>query len=386
MRCSSFSSDLRAFALVASVASVALDACSSSTSDTPVTTPTADAGADAVAPALTDEQQKSLALQGMHDALLLNANALVQAATDLQALAPVTTGRGWDVTADAKTLTDMKATWVRARTAYEKIEGALAPLFPDIDYVIDARYDDFLADLATKGGDAYLFDDRGVTGMHAVERILFADVTPARVVTFEKALQGYVIAAVPSTETEAKDFKTKLLAKLVSDAIALRDAWTPAKINAAVAFQGLIALMNEQREKVEKASSNEEESRYAQRTMADLRDNLEGTRTAYSFFKPWIVAKVNTKDPSKDGAAVAAKLDAGLVALDAAYAKVTGDAIPAPPATWSAEAPSAADLATPFGTLYASVRSAVDPAADGSVVFEMNVAAELLGFPIFTAN
>ena len=38
----------------------------------------------------------------------------------------------------------MTAAWVRARTAYEHIEGALAPLFPDLDAAIDARYDDFL--------------------------------------------------------------------------------------------------------------------------------------------------------------------------------------------------------------------------------------------------
>ena len=44
--------------------------------------------------------------------------------------------------------------------------------------------------------------------------------------------------------------------------------------------------MNEQREKVVKASTaTEEESRYAQRTMADIRDNLAGTKNAYALFQ-----------------------------------------------------------------------------------------------------
>src|SRR5262249_44102286 len=158
-----------------------------------------------------------------------------------------------------------------ARTAYEHVEGAIAPLFPDIDVSIDARYDDFMTQLAAQGGDADLFDDRGVTGMHAVERIVYADVTPARVVAFERSLPGYVPAAFPATAAEAAEFKTKLCQKLVSDAEELVAQWTPADIDAAIAFQGLISLMNEQREKVQKAASNEEESRYSQRTMADLR-------------------------------------------------------------------------------------------------------------------
>ena len=45
--------------------------------------------------------------------------------------------------------------------------------------------------------------------------------------------------------------------------------------------------------------------------------------------------------------------------------------------------PSAADLATPFGMLWQQVHEAVDPTRDGSVVFEMNAVAVLLGFPEF---
>ena len=42
-----------------------------------------------------------------------------------------------------------------------------------------------------------------------------------------------------------------------------------------------------------------------------------------------------------------------------------------------------ADLATPFGMLWQKVHDEVDPAREGSIVFEMNDVAILLGFPEF---
>ncbi len=350
-------------------------ACSSSTEGNgPVTPAPTGTTPPVTTPPLDDTAQKNKAVQGMHDVLLADVQALAQATAELQAAAPTPTGRGWDKT-DADAIAAMRASWLKARTAYEHIEGALAPLFPDIDVSIDARYDDFLADLVAKGGDPYLFDDQGVTGMHAVERILFSDNIPERVVTFEKALTGYVPAAVPATQAEAADFKNKLCAKLVADTKRLLSEWTPAKIDVRIAYAGLTSLVAEQQEKVKKASTGEEESRYAQRTMGDLRDNLEGTKKVYAVFQPWITSK----------ASPAADLDksilAGLASLDAAYKSVNGEAIPEPPATWSAENPSAADLATPFGKLYSSVLKQSDPANTDSVVSKLDAAGLLLGFP-----
>ncbi len=334
------------------------------------------------APPETDAQYRAEAVHGLHDAYLGDLRALVRAAGDLQRAAPSPADRGWDATKDAAAIAAMKDAWVRARTAYEHVEGALAPLFPDIDVSIDARYDDFLAQLGA-AGDTDLFDDEGVTGMHAVERILYSSVTPRRVVAFESSLPGYVPAAFPATAAQAAEFKSKLCGKLISDARELEQQWTPADIDAAIAFQGLISLMNEQREKVQKASSNEEESRYSQRTMADLRDNLSGTKVAYAFFQPWITAKASPGVPSRDGRTIDGAIEAGFAALDQAYRRVDGDAIPQPPATWSAEAPSAAGLATPFGELYTVVDRAVDPNTASSVVAQMSDAATVLGFPEF---
>lgn len=346
-------------------------ACSSSDSATPAPAPPV-----VTPPGPTDAEQRAKAVQTMHDALLVDVTALAQAVADLKEAAPTPADRGWDKTLDAAAIASMRATWIRARTAYEHIEGALAPLFPDIDTAIDARYDAFLADLAAQGGDKYLFDDEGVTGMHAVERILFSDVIPARVVEFEKALPGYLPAAMPATAVEATDFKNKLCVKLVADTKLLLGEWTPAKIDAAVAYTGLVSLVSEQREKVVKASTGEEESRYAQRTMTDLRDNLAGTKTVYGIFQPWLLTKTS------GGAELDRAILAGLANLETAYAAVTGDAIPAPPATWSAENPSAADLATPFGQLYSSVDKQVDRAAAESVVAKLDAAGKLLGLTI----
>jgi len=326
----------------------------------------------------TDVEFQQEVVSGMHDSLLSDIADLVQAAKDMQAAAPEPKGRGWDADEDADAISATKDAWVKARVAYEHIEGALAPIFPDIDASIDFRYDDFLADPQI-GEDDDLFDDEGVTGMHAVERILWAPEIPQAVIDFEAALPGYQPAAFPATEAEAKAFKAKLVGRIITDATTLHDQWTPQKIDVGGAFQGLVSLMNEQREKVNKASTNEEESRYSQRTMADIRDNLDGTRKIFVIFQPWLQAK-------QGGDHIDQEIDDGFDKLNRLYSAVKGDAIPAPPASWSAESPSASDLSSPFGKLYSGVSDAVDPNTDGAIVFDMNEAATLLGFPIFQAE
>jgi iron uptake system component EfeO len=313
---------------------------------------------------------------GMHDTLSMQIAAFLAASKDLKSAAPVTAGRGWDATEDAAAMTSMVDAWKRVRDAYEHIEGAIAPLFPEIDFAVDARYDDFLTELNGQGDDNP-FDGAKVTGQHAIERILFVGTTPPTVIEFEKALPGYKAATLPLTEKDATDFKDGLCEQMIADVIKLQTEWQPAKIDLGGAFTGLISLMNEQSEKVNKAATQEEESRYAQRTLADLHANLDGTITAYNLFKPWIVSKGN-------GVAIDGKIQEGFQALRTAYDKYPGDAIPQPPATWSSQNPTPADLETDFGKLYTAVQQAADPGRMGSVVEQMNAAAKLLGFPGFT--
>jgi len=320
------------------------------------------------------DYQKEIAT-GMQSAIAVEIDAWLASSKSLCEAAPTPQGRGWDAKLDADAIAAMKAAWGKARTSYEHIEGAVAPLFPELDAATDARYDDFLSELGDKG-DANLFDDQGVTGMHGIERILFSDSTPTEVTDFEKPLLGYVAAAYPATEAEAASFKGKLCGQLVVDITSLRDQWKTAKLDIGAAFQGLISLMNEQHEKVNKASTGQEESRYSRHTLGDLHANLQGTETIYALFQPWI--------QSKDGGAASDKgITAGFKELHVAYDANPGDTIPSPPATWSAT-PSEADLATPFGKLFQAVTVAVDPMRDGSVVFEMNEAAGVVGLPGFT--
>jgi len=333
------------------------------------------AGCSSTASDSSDQTFQSSVERGVHDTLLDDMGDLVQAATDLQADAPLPTGRGWDTTLDADAITKMKADWVRARAAYERMEGAVAPIFPDLDYSLDARYDDFLSRLGGFG-DPDPFDDQGVTGMHAIERILYSDSIPARVVDFEDKLPGYAVAAMPATEQEAAEFASSLCGRLVTDATELQTEWAPSHIDLGSAFKGLISLMNEQHEKVSKAATGEEESRYSQHTMTDIRDNLTGTKAVYELFQPWIVSKTGGSDADT-------QIEAGFDSLAQTYAMFPGDTIPEPPATWSSFNPTTDDLATPFGQLFSAVETAVDPQAPSSVVSEMNRAAVLLGFPEF---
>jgi|SRR6185295_17156654 len=320
----------------------------------------------------SDAEFKADVVAAMHDSIAADLADLVQAARDLQAAAPV---HAWSTTADAAAIAAMRDAWKRTRVAYEHVEGATAPIFGDLDVTLDARYDDYLVLLGT-AGDPNAFDATGVTGMHGIERILYAPDIRPEVIAFETALPGYRPAAYPRNADEAIGFKTALVEKLITDTMSLHDQWQPAAIDIGAAYQGLVGLMNEQKEKVNLAATGEEESRYANLTLFDLRNNLAGTRKVYEVFRPWIRSHPGG---GESDAAIVAKFGA----LDALYAALPGDAIPVVPDDWSSDQPTPANLATPFGMLWQAVRDAVEPGTDGSVVFEMNQVATMLGFPEF---
>jgi iron uptake system component EfeO len=310
----------------------------------------------------------------MQASIAADLTDLVAAAKDLQTAAPTPSGRGWNPTDDAAAVTAMKAAWRRTRIAYEHVEGALAPIFPDLDVSMDARYDDYLAILGA-AGDPDAFDDQGATGMHSIERILYSDQIRPEVVAFESNLPGYGPAAFPATAADAVEFKTKLVQRLIDDATSLKAQWTPANVDIDAAFQGLIDLMNEQHEKVTKAATGEEESRYSQMTLFDLRNNLDGTQAIYDLFQPWLRTKAN-------GPAVDAKITDDMNALGTLYDSFAGDEIPSPPTTWSSDDPSQADLQTPFGMLFTRVNAAVDADSSTSIVGQMTQAATILGLTL----
>jgi iron uptake system component EfeO len=315
-----------------------------------------------------DADRATLAVKEYIDANIAELSAAVVA---LQADAPAPDADGWSPQADRAAIDSMKADWYRARTAYEHIEGAIAVLFPDLDVSTDERYDGFLDGSTT---DENLFDDEGVTGIHAVERVLWADSAPAHVVTFEKGIKGYKAAAFPANEQEARDFKEKLCGRLVKDVGSMQAQFKPLALDLSSAFHGVRGSVQEQAEKLEKAAAGDgaEESRYAQYTLADMRANVDGGKAIYAAFQPWLRSK------GAEGEAMDQKITQGFDDLRAMYDGFPGDSLPPPPAGFS---PAAPDESTPYGKLYVKLTLDRDEKQPGSLSASMLQASEALGLP-----
>jgi iron uptake system component EfeO len=320
---------------------------------------------------MTDDDYRAEVDSAIHDSIAADLLDLVKAARSLQAASP---SRVWDPVVHASAISEMRSAWKAARVAYEHVEGAIRVAFPDLDETLDARYEDSLAELAAQGvhGDRDLFDSRGVIGMHAIERILFAPDIRSEVVDFERTLTGYSPAAYPSSDSDAISFKTVLVQRLIDDAESLLTQWQDATIDVGAAYRGLVDLMIEQQEKVNLAVTNEDESRYSNVTLFDLRNNLDGTVKIYNLFRDWVRSK-----PAGDHSDIAVQIKFGkLVVL---YSSTSGDSLPMVPSGWR-DGPSPDDLATPFGAMWQTVHESVDPASDSSVVSTMNRIATMLGF------
>src|SRR5436190_13346659 len=76
----------------------------------------------------TPEQQAEAAVKIQIQTELGN---LVEAAMGMQAAAPAPDADGWNDTVDANAVMAMRSQWKAERRAYERIEGAIAVLFPE---------------------------------------------------------------------------------------------------------------------------------------------------------------------------------------------------------------------------------------------------------------
>ena len=317
---------------------------------------------------LTDAEYEKKTIVTVKEFIQKNLDDLAAAAAGIEAKAPAPDADGWNAMADKGAIDAMKAEWKKARIAYESVEGAIAVVFPELDRSTDARYDDFVETTP----DADLFDDSGVTGVHAIERILWADQIPEKVVAFESKLKNYIKPAFPANATEAQEFKEKLCHRLTAEAQDMSKQFKGLALDAPSAYRGVIGSAHEQVEKIEKAATGEEESRYAQFTLADMRTNIAAARATYEAFQPWLLTK-------QGGDAIDKKILAAFAQLKASNDKLSGDSLPDVPEGWTSEKPSDAMLATPFGELYKVIKFNSDEKQDGSLVFEMNASASLLG-------
>ena len=329
------------------------------------------AGALAACTDRTDDDFRAEVAVQMHASITEDLRDLAKAARALQAAAPT---RKWDPVSDRTAIMKMQESWKGARIAWEHVEGAVAPLFAGYNVSMDARYEDFLTGLGGKP-DPNPFDATGVVGMHAIERILFAQEIRPEIIWMESNRTGYSPARYPGTDNEAIAFKTQLVQRLIEDADGLIEEWVPSQVDIGSSYVGLVGLMSEQREKVALAVTGEEESRYANITLFDLRNNLDGTKKVYELFRNWILAKsAETSDR---------RILERFTSLMAAYYTTNSDSLPEVPSGWSSDNPTPDNLNTPFGALWMQVRESVDPSTDGSVVFEMNRVAKVLGLPAF---
>jgi iron uptake system component EfeO len=317
---------------------------------------------------LDDNAREKEAIVAVKAFIQKNLDDLAGATEALAADAPAPDADGWNATADKAAVDAMKEDWKKARRAYESIEGAIAVVFPDLDFTTDARYDDFVA----TSPDDNLFDDQGVTGVHAIERILWSDQIPERVTAFESGLPNYKAAAFPESQAEAADFKDKLCKRLIDDTRTMADQFKGLALDAPSAYRGVIGSAEEQVEKINKASTGEEESRYAQYTLTDMRANVDAASETYKAFRSWLLTKEGGAKTDEGVQGAFAKLKVG-------YDKLPGDALPELPEGWSSDHPTEMQLATPFGELFTLVRFQSDPNQDGSLVYEMNQSADLLG-------
>jgi iron uptake system component EfeO len=294
---------------------------------------------------------------------------LAAASEAICAAAPEPDADGWSAAADPEAVAAMRAAWRRARTAYERIEGAIGILFPETDLAIDARYEHVVELRA----DPEPFDGHGFVGLHAIERVLWAESVPEAVLGFERALAHYVAARAPSSEVEARSFREGLCARLVRDVRGMEEALRPLALDPATAWRGVVGSVEEQVEKVLLGATGEDESRYSQSTLADMRANLEGGRAVLAAFAPMIEANAGA-------AARRADIDARFDELERAYADVEGVALPEVPAGFDPDAPGAA-LATPYGRLFGLLSDASDPLEAGSLAATLRAAGEDMGIP-----
>jgi len=319
----------------------------------------------------TDAELEALeveAILGVKQYVTTQLQALHDASLALQEAAPEADEDGWNDSDDAEAVEAMREAWRDARVAYESIEGAIAVLFPNYDASTDERYDGFIEEAA----DENLFDGEGVTGVHAIERILWAEDHPQQVIDFESALPNYLEAAYPQSEEEADDFKNGLAQRLVDDTQAMLEQFEPLALDAPSAFRGVIGSMEEQLEKVALAATGEDESRYAQHTLGDMRANLDGGREIFSAFVPWLEAM-------PDGEQLASDVLAAFDEVQAYYESLSSDAIPQVPEGWNPDQPAAEDLETDYGQLFGNLTQQADPEAEGSLVSLMLIAADDLG-------
>lgn len=266
--------------------------------------------------------------------------------------------------AEGASLDARRVRWREARVHYERIEGAIAVLFPETDADVDGRYE-HVVELRE---DRDALDGEGFIGMHAIERVLFADTTPEAVRSFEGALVHHTPAVLLAPGDEAR-LRAGLCARLVRDLSAMEAALDPVALDPETAWRGVLGSIEEQAEKVRLGTTGQSESRYAQHTLADMRANLEGGRAVLEAFATELEAL-------PDGPERLRRLREGFARLDEAYRAHPGDDLPEPPPGFDPDHPS---TDSEYGRLFVLLAHESDPDAGGALAHEVREAGLAMG-------
>ncbi len=326
---------------------------------------------------LADAADDAAAAATVKQMLVTHAADLHDAAVALQDAAPKPGPAGWSEATDPDAVHAMRDAWKRADLAYRWLEGAVEVYFPDAEDSLDARFEDALA----LGSDPDLFDGQGFVGLHAVERILWADAKlPASVAAFEASLMPGAAPSFPTNFFQAQEFHDKLCNVLVQDTASLQSRIAALSLDSPDAYETAVHLVKGQLTKVEDAGAGKDLSRYANFTLADMRANLAAAEATHAAFHRWLLSKQD------GGSADDSAVEMGFAQLVNAYGYIQGDGLPSPPAGWSSVDPTTEMIGTSaFGGLWAAVSGQVNETSDGSLLSAMGKVFTELGIAPSTA-
>ncbi len=256
-------------------------------------------------------------------------------------------GHAWLQESDKAALLAMRAAWKSAHAEALAVGVPLEYIFPAQAQHLDRSWE---REALTLMGmpDPNPFDDQGVVGLHAIERVLWGPESSGEVLAFERKDAAYFPALAPATAADADDFANLLVGKVRAHAA----AWL--KVSPALGYdQGFVVksitdeVAGAFRTVITAASPGESESRYSRSTALALGQQISAVGDLWTLLRPTLPKTSKATD---------------IAAVDMAYARLVAlrpapgaDELPLAPPTWNPFHATPEDLASPYGKLYVAM-------------------------------
>jgi len=286
-------------------------------------------------PIATDQNALVFASRARLGPMLIEFEAEVTALRDA---APAPDADGWSDPEEATAVVAMREHWRRARVIYHRMWAAAAILMPDQEAAIERLYDVHLNE-----------GDGEFEGMHAVERVLWADAIPAEVAEREAMLPDSEAARFPTDEASARAFREDLCGDLIELAGEMRTRFADHSLEPQLAVFGLQKTVEKLLKKLSPPLGLYD-SRYAQHTLVEMRANVTGIGEAWLVYGPLV--------DSVDPAASQAVVD-GLARLEPVRAAPA--VLPAVPAGWNPSIVDSPPGSGDYSTLWSQLAAEVAP-------------------------